>query len=353
MTAFSKSDDSNISPSEFDGAICIKDSLPYRNKVAISRVGRNYTLPGYYMVDDYILNKINRINALGKESDDVFIFITDIHWSRNAKQSPALINYIMRRCGISKVFDGGDFADAVDKTALDIYKDAVIGEIHHATGNHDWFSPETGKSLYYAFDYDKNNQYGVFDKHYYYYDNVQAKIRYVVLNPFINTISTGWDIEYKADQITWLRDTALNVPDGYDVVIITHYYATNSSSITGMTAIESIINTFNGSGDGKVLFVCEGHRHWDAVFTSGFEVPIVLTTCDKYDVSNEPTLSGYVREKGTISEQAFDVVFINRDTHTATFVRIGAKAMDNNNISIGETGFTLEGTLEERTITIP
>lgn len=355
MVAFAKSDDSSISPSEFDGTIYIKNSLPYRNKVAISRIGRKYTIPDYYMTDDYILNKINRINALGKESDDVFIFITDIHWGLNAKQSPALINYIMRRCGISKVFDGGDFADAVDKTALDIYKDAVIGEIHHATGNHDWFPPETGKSIYYAFDYDKNNQYGVFDKHYYYYDNVQAKIRYVVLNPFIHTgsdLSNGWDIEYKADQITWLRDTALNVPDGYDVVIITHYYATNSSSVTGVTAIESVINTFNDSGNGKVLFVCEGHRHWDAVFTNGFEVPIVLTTCDKYDVSNEPTLSGYVREKGTISEQAFDVVFINRDTHTATFIRIGAKAMDNNNISIGETGFTLTGTLEERTITI-
>ena len=358
IVAFAKPDNSVISPSEFDGSIIVYDSLPYRNQMAIEELNNQinvYSLPAYYTDANYIQNKAARINELGKAADDVFIFITDIHWELNAKQSPALINYIMRNCNISKVFDGGDLSDATIKTAIDAYKNATIGEIHHATGNHDWFPPETGKSLYYALDYDKNNQYGDFENHYWYVDNVQSKIRYVVLNTFRHTgtdTSTGWEYGFDAAQIAWFENDALNVPDGYDVIIIAHYFGTNTDKATGANDINTIINTFNNSErNGKVLFVIEGHRHWDAIFTENTSVPIVLTTCDKYDFSNEPILAEYIREMGTLTEQAFDVCIVNRDTQTATFVRIGAKAMDNTNLNIGEAGFTLAETLDERTIT--
>ena len=353
IVAFAYPDNRDIVPSDFDGSITVFDSLPYRNKSAIEAISATYELPEYYTADNYIQNKAARINELGKLSDDVFIFITDVHWERNAKISPALINYLMKNCNISKVFSGGDISDTAKRDAINAYNKAAIGEVHYAVGNHEWFPPETGKSLYYALDYDKNNQYGNFSSHYWYYDNVQAKIRYVVLNAFKHTgsdLETGWEYGFDADQIAWFENTALNIEDGYDVVVITHYFGTNSSKITGASSIENIINDFNTNSEtGKVLFIIEGHRHWDAVFNNG-PVPCVLTTCDKYDVSNESTLAGYVREKGTLTEQAFDVCCINRDAMSVTFVRIGAKAMDNNDVSIGESGFTFDETLEERTI---
>lgn len=355
IVAFAYPDNRDIVPSDFDGSITVFDSLPYRNKTAIEAISATYELPEYYTANNYIQNKAARINELGKSSDDVFIFITDVHWERNAKISPALINYLMKNCNISKVFSGGDISDTAKMDAINAYNKAAIGEVHYAVGNHEWFPPETGKSLYYAVDYDKNNQYGHFSSHYWYYDNVQAKIRYVVLNAFKHAgsdLGTGWEYGFDADQIAWFENTALNVEEGYDVVVITHYFGTNSYKITGSNSIESIINDFNtNSGTGKVLFIVEGHRHWDAVFNNG-PVPCVLTTCDKYDVSNESTLAEYVREKGTLTEQAFDVCCINRDTMSATFVRIGARAMDNNDVSIGESGFTFDETLEERTITM-
>lgn len=351
VIVFRKSGNPDIIPSDFDGRIYLYNTIAYRESVAISEIP---LVPSYYYSGNYLENKASRINTLGKLGDDVFVFITDIHWERNAKYSPALISYLGQNCAIHKIFNGGDTADASLLNVYKRYRKTIDGEVYHVTGNHDWFYPSDGKDLYYCMDGANNNQIGDAFKHYWYTDNVQQKIRYVVLNPFsregeTQTLTVGYD----ADQIAWFTNEALDVPNDWDIIVFTHFLRLTTVSIyEGAVAIENAIDSFNSdsSHTGKILAVFQGHTHWDGIYHTAGGVPVITTTCDKYDLSNEPELAQSVRVLGTVSEQAFDVVILNRDTKTFTCVRIGALAQNNIDKYRTDEGFEWVGSLEERVI---
>ena len=351
VVVFAKRDTTqDISPQDYDGTVELYDTL-------IGRESEVYNIPDYYFADAYLNSKAAHINDLAKSSDDVFIFVTDVHWERNAKNSPALINYLSNECVIPRLFDGGDLADTANnaKLAISEYATSYKNRMYRLVGNHDWFSPATGKSLYYLYNSTNYDQVGDAFGHYWYVDNVQTKIRYITLNSFVHTGNdnqTGWTYGYDAEQIAWFTNEALNVPDGYDVIIFDHWFRNKQGGYTGYTSIESAIATFNAdtTNHGKVLCIFQGHAHWDAIFHTSSGVPVITTTCDKYDISNESELAEEVRTLGTINEQAFEVVVVNRTAQTITCVRIGAKAMDNIDVGRTDTGFTFAQTLEERVI---
>lgn len=340
-----------ITPAEFDGAVEL-----YNTKVGRDAEADN--IPSYYYADDYITNKAARINELAQAGDDVFIFISDIHWERNARHSPDLIQYLSTKCNIPKLIDGGDVADGIIQSACDKYRNVFSRSIYRTVGNHDRFPPITGKNLYYAFDILNNEQVGNAFNHYYYVDNVQQKIRYVILNAFYHEgdeIGTGWS-NYDTEQKSWFSQTALNLPaNDWDVIVITHFLKT-TSYLTGGADIGNAIDSFNAQSGhtGKVLAVFQGHTHWDGVYHTAGGVPVITITCDKWDLSNEtstiPAEGIAWREKNTIKEQAFDVVILNREARKFTCVRIGAPAQNNIDKYRTDSGFTWIGTLEEREI---
>lgn len=352
VIAFKKADNSNITPSEFDGAIKLYNTFAYR---AFANSG-SVQVPSYYETNDYISGKAARINALGKSGDDVFAFITDIHWEMNARNSPALISYLSDNCALHKIFNGGDVANASLLQVYKKYRKSVDGKVYHVAGNHDWFSPTNGKDLYYCMDSANNDQIGDAFGHYYYVDNVQQKIRYVVLNGFSREdSSSAITSAYSADEIAWFGSEALSLPaPEWDVIVFTHFLRTTSVSITGGSDIETAIATFNAdvSHSGKILAVFQGHTHWDAVYHTTSGVPVITTTCDKWDLSNESELSQEQpgRVLGTISEQAFDVVVLNRAEQKFTCVRIGALAQNNVDKYRTDPSFEWIGTLQEREV---
>lgn len=352
VIVFKKADNSNITPSEFDGAIKLYNTFAYR---AFANPG-SVQVPSYYETNDYISGKAARINALGKSGDDVFAFITDIHWEMNARNSPALISYLSDNCALHKMFNGGDVANASLLQVYKKYRKSVDGKVHHVAGNHDWFSPTNGKDLYYCMDSANNDQIGDAFGHYYYVDNVQQKIRYVVLNGFSREdSSSAITSAYSSDEIAWFGSEALSLPaPEWDVIVFTHFLRTTSVSITGGADIETAIATFNAdvSHSGKILAVFQGHTHWDAVYHTTSGVPVITTTCDKWDLSNESELSQEQpgRVLGTISEQAFDVVVLNRAEQKFTCVRIGALAQNNVDKYRTDPNFEWIGTLQEREV---
>lgn len=310
-------------------------------------------VPGYYTVNEYINNKCERIRTLldGCAGDgDAFVFVTDQHWPLNAQKSPALINYISKHVHIPCVFSGGDTADYGSEEYANMLEAGFGGEIHHAMGNHDWFGDLDGNKLAYIFDMGKREQIGDAKRHYYYVDNAQQSIRYIVLNAFSNetgTLGTAYDTE----QINWLRDVALNVESGWTVLVITHcLYACGDTAASfapspdGASDIVSVLD----SAECEVACVIQGHLHLDRIGHTPGGIPVVATTCDKYspwidgDTNMEPFLSN--RVEGTITEQAFDVVVLDKAHRQLTFVRIGAPADD-------WTDGTSTGTVEERVVT--
>jgi hypothetical protein len=82
-------------------------------------------------------------------------------------------------------------------------------------------------------------------------------------------------------------------------------------------------------------------------------VPVITTTCDKWDFSNETGYEAMASERsfGNKTEQAFDVVIVKRDEQKIYCIRIGYPAQNNIEKKIGDAGFTFVGTLEERVVT--
>jgi hypothetical protein len=219
-------------------------------------------------------------------------------------------------------------------------------------GNHEWFTVD-GNTGYYCLDMYNDDQIGNNKNHYYYVDNKQTKIRYIMLNAYTNTGTEGDHVApaYTTDQINWLTNTALDIPSGWGVIVFTHW-----AYDTGSNNMRNALDTAKANGK-DIIAVFTGHSHWDSVNSTTGGIPIIITTSDK----NLPYISGGVntepylnrdRPSGTIYEQAFDVVIVDRKEREIHAVRIGGLAMDNHDqTSYGGTGFDDEGTLEERTIT--
>lgn len=328
----------------------------YERMVSEGLIDGDMPVPAYYKDASYLSNKVNRIRELLDEcagDGDAFMFVTDQHWELNARQSPALMNYIAKHVHIPRVFSGGDTSDTFHEQYANALSAAFSGDIHHCSGNHDWGSSGAmnGNKLAYIWDMGKREQIGNAKRHYYYVDNPQQSIRYIVLCAYSN--ETGSLVTaYDEEQINWLRDVALNVESGWTVLVFTHslYYgfgvnAAISPSPEGATTVIEVLD----AATCDVACVIQGHAHLDRIVHTTGGIPVVLTTSDKYmpwmsgETNNEPWLSE-TRTLGTITEQAFDVVVLDKANRQLTFVRIGAPA-DN------WTDGTSTGTVEERVVT--
>lgn len=197
-------------------------------------------LPDYYYYSDYIDTKIKVINEEIRKcsnNGDIFFWMTDVHWEsdKNARMSPSLINYIRQRTNIIRLFNGGDnhdgvMSDTYDDGALDYInkmKQALgTNKIYIAYGNHEMIKGESYAELFYASrQHNDDVIFGDADKSYFYTENEQQKVRYIVLNPFapsdvIGSFTNAYENDPK--QLDWLRNVALNVEEDWTCIIFTH-----------------------------------------------------------------------------------------------------------------------------------
>lgn len=311
-----------------------------------------WNVPDYYLTERYLTNKVSRINEVGASvggNGDVFMVITDQHWESNAKKSPALMRYLSLNCKIPRLFALGDIAFGLNTEYLSMLDSAYLGTVHHVAGNHEWDRGTTGNALAYYMDSGKENQIGNANRHYYYVDNRQQKIRYVIMSSETEGNGAG----YEAEQIAWLTNTALNVEAGWSIIVFAHSiynYNPTNDAFSMISHAQSFLTALDGySGNGEIVAVFSGHTHRDAVMHTTGGIPIILTACDKYKpyiesgADKEPWLSA-TRTEGTITEQAFDVVAMDKTNKTLTLIRIGAPA-DN------RVDNTSSGTVQERVVT--
>ena len=69
-----------------------------------------------------------------------------------------------------------------------------------------------------------------------------------------------------------------------------------------------------------MICVFSGHNHVDGCIRTDGGLNVISTTCDAYGAPE----GGVVRAKGTITEQAFDVVNIDYENKKIYMTRIGA-----------------------------
>ena len=322
-------------------------------------------LPGYYHASNYIDNKVDRINSNSSIVSGVnFAYITDTHYGDNAGQSGNLLKYIKENTAISTVIFGGDIvrsygtkSDAWDDVKM--YTNLVdnIGIVYGTKGNHDitirasasettgWTAPQ---STIYDILNRRNERLidnGVNNKSYYYFDNKIQKVRFIVLDQYEDVQSgetTYWGTKSKfsQEQLDWLINDALNV-DGYTLVVFTHspsdsamqYYSPYLDVVQKLlVAINNKQHfTYNQNGltadvdfsKTKNTIACHlsGHAHIDETHVDNGVLSIGVLCDAAYN--DDPQYKDKPRTKGTINEQAFDVVSIDTFKRTVKLVRIG------------------------------
>ena len=300
-------------------------------------------LPAYYLADDYLPNKVSTINTLLQRTaanGDAFIFITDQHTeqNKNAGRTPALLRYLSEHTKVRRLFSGGDLGLTQEQQVSyhAQMEQAFAGDIHYVMGNHEYdMLRATDADLYYIHDIHKPDQIGNAARHYYYVDNPQQKIRYVVVNNWESKGvgeygGTASDLEAQA---AWLTATAFHVEAGWGIVLFCHQFFNDPGASEPSGTAKAFMGAIDGyDGDGEILAVFHGHIHADMVNHTTTGVPVIGVTADKTDISMEtkPICTQVNRAAGTITEQAFDVVVVDRAARKLHCVRIGAPAVDGN-----------------------
>ena len=300
-------------------------------------------IPAYYIKDNYIQNKIDVIRQKMADANgnfDAFAFITDLHWPRNAKNSPAIINYLQDRVQLPRVIMGGDYADGINMDYIKAFN-GFRGKIYRAIGNHEYMNYWEEDGIFSQKDITDANIWAIYQSgmtdivignantNYYYVDNVVQKMRYIILSVFTDG-SAG---KFEQAQATWLNDSLANMPNGYTAIVIAHHYAhINYPDFTPiLTPIGKQIADVCDAHVGKVACMLQGHTHEDLMMKTDGGIPIFATTCDKSTADPDETSeeAHYIYDKrinGTITEQAFDIVIINKTDKKVSLVRIGAPA---------------------------
>ena len=338
-----------------DGVVSASGTL-----VDFSKPDFDMPVPDFYLNDGYLQGKIDRINELAETSlgnGDMFFMITDCHLENNRLYSVPLIRELSKNCNIPRLFNCGDVSDgmySIIKDYLKLVKENFKGKTHYVYGNHEYMATSENKMNYWFNLGADANRHGKFKRNYYYVDNAQSKIRYIILNGYKeNATATNWATGYEEAQRTWLQNEALNVDDGWGIIVFTHNtflidWETGLKSGYDGTTVEAMLNVLDAyDGNGEVIAVFGGHMHVDAVEHTTGGIPVILTTCDKsqpyMSSSGHADFDSSVRIINTISEQAFDVVLIDRDNRNIRLVRIGCPAL---NLVDDVT----DGYVEERTV---
>lgn len=294
-------------------------------------------LPDYYYENDYIQGIAAAISSHDSNcsgvNGDLLAFITDVHWATNWKKSPQLLEWLADNTSLRNVFFGGDAITKYDtkaeaKAEYDKFRDTLSNFKSFAwrpvIGNHEFNNPgatsaqmpETlSASEAFALVYGENeNIINVIDDYAYYIDNKTAKIRYIFVGA---SYTSQIPVAVQNDVIA-----ALNaLPVGYQVLVISHVGLV-AESLTIDSTFQPIVDKLDLMQTSEnVIGVISGHRHVDGSVTTSAGTNIIATTCDGYVEHSSSLLT---RTYGTTTEQAFDVVQIDKTNRKIYLTRVGA-----------------------------
>ncbi len=255
-------------------------------------------------------------------------------------------------------------------------------------GNHDgaWGAPVDG--VYYLKDIGNEALYNkvfrrqstdsrrVFgeDGTYFYVDSFPHKVRFIMLNTHTDGDGANNENGYAVynsmknsvlgtKQLHWLENTALDVPDGWNIILMGHYplktwSETENSLVFAIKdgeLFKEIVDSYNnrtvysgGSAEleneywgdgiseygtstatekdfsdakGRIVAYFHGHLHRDNIDSTGFETcPCIAITTAGGDVRDETV---YLRTPGTDTETAIDVVTVDRKDGKIYMTRLG------------------------------
>ena len=291
-----------------------------------------YGLPSYWKsyLDEKIAEVNSKLTALGN-SGDAFIFITDQHLDGSEDHSSAIINYITANTSIKKVVFGGDILQggASDIDILREYRASFNSDIllMAMRGNHDATGNLTESAYYDIMISPLLENAEISDELYYYYDNTDLKIRYIVTD----SVASKTNNLTSEKQISWLKSKILELDSEWTTVIFHHGIWEGSASESNLSfstdgkLIVDAIDSIYDDAKCTIAGIYSGHTHRDYLGYSEKGYALVSVTVNasssaltKYDPENSQ------RPTGTTKEEALEIVFITPSTNTIETIRIGA-----------------------------
>lgn len=337
-------------------------------------------LPDYYR--DYLAGIAAKVNALAAKTVDGFWFITDLHITSNVRNSGKALAALTPLTPLKKTFCGGDLPEAFSSRfesskagvdyAVNFYKsfwvDPIEGSgqlLYTAKGNHDFtirYDAKTDDGFTYSGVEARRIVMGSKgcqkvvtntadpEACYYYWDNVAAKVRYIVADTTdsVDPKAKYWAVRYGMHdaQILWLADNAVaTIPDGWGAVVIHHIPITGVTGTVGdakrFAPFRQLLETYQNRGrakicgkdydftqaKGRILFDLCGHEHAER---QTFQKGILHLTepCDAaygdYIIGSQPWCGDLPRKtRGTVYEQTFGAIQFDPTNDLVYVTRVG------------------------------
>ena len=320
------------------------------------------SLPG--KIPKYWESELKKSIATARKREELagnmssFIFLTDSHWSVNAKKSPAIVNYLWEQFNLSFVMIGGD---VISISSLPVDKSNGLNRAQRArkqlkkfyrsfkpnvclmttVGNHDSNVPVlnnpkgkdilSDKELYLSMIAKSgpgiNTTPGALES---WTDDTQHKIRYISF--YYDKVHTNG---ITAKKLEWIDQKVKELDTGWTVVLFSHAYWTNvEKGIDNqiMPEAESLarhLANLDSASQAEIALWMVGHSHRDKntkiVSDDGNgEINVVSTNCDAFKHTKSEDRGGEKMVKGTSTEQAMDLVQIDTVNRKLYFTRIGA-----------------------------
>ena len=263
----------------------------------IDNINSDVDAIGHFRIDDTLASKL--AVALGYNVNQKYVnfaYFTDTHSNDNdANASIDYMNAIVKSKTMDACVHGGDLITTYDLD-FDRYVKAMFenmvyyknfAEMLFVKGNHDNNHATVlgDNATIYQYHMLMQNNYKdvVFNaadpcQNYFYKDFEYEKVRMIVLDSFTVAGSSA-TIQIDSDQLDWLYNTALDVEDGWTVVVISHMF------MDTLTDACNLFNAFNDRGTtyGSYTFandktthfvgVIHGHEHTDSFSdTIGFNI---------------------------------------------------------------------------------
>ncbi len=374
-------------PSDCDGIISelsetVEENamdIDFLNKRVFGNVSAVY--PDYW--DDAVADVVETIKEKRYEAgrnNVSFAFFSDNH--QRLGSSLSLIADVMEKSSLPYAFFCGDSISSgyiEDLESLEgqeakfreLTKAIPEGRFCRALGNHDgYYCSSSGENHHQSWE----ERYSLFlsplspsqnkvfggDGTYYYVDDIVSKTRFIVLNSVWfaynadeDRIADNEDLYgFGEEQILWLKDVLLSLPDGYEVAFFSHSPISNNdhSCIRDARVVQGVLNAFVDGGfyegsysaaknpenncsvsvefskPGKIIGWFSGHIHKDRIFyydahnESPLKFKCVTITSDAnipYD-ENEPE-----RDMNGSTGHAVDFVNVNKNTGEVFIKRLG------------------------------
>ena len=340
---------------------------------------------GYAMsnIPDYYQERLETVNSSLINSNFNFGFQTDTHlqftsYAPNAIKHIGYLTALSRYGNLDAIVYNGDNCNGYyDKAQIKdeqrnfattaLYEAYPGTDVYLNIGNHDRGDGQNGKTgpkntltykeLRNIYGHNQNmfNEQRPNDVSYCYKDYPSKKIRFIMLDSYDLSDRTNDNGIYKytsinqsgfsGAQLKWLAEEALQVPQNYQVILITHCPITGTleqvnNQINGEQLLEiltkfnagetlsldvtnedewfttNISTDFNGK-ENSIVGVFSGHRHTDGIVKTGG-----VTFCETRASLCYSNDEG--RDVNTYTEDAWDCVSVNTSNRSVILKRFGA-----------------------------